>query len=139
VSGACRSSTLGLLTVRHSSNIAKPSLDIIIFNVQLSKAIGGRGLFGLFCSYYLTGKVLRAAAPAFGKLAAIEAKLEGDFRGAHGRLITNAEEVAFYNGSAIEESILNRAFKRLVKHVGSIYRVRVAYSMTEDFVLKYAW
>lgn len=121
------------------SNIAKPTLDIIIFNYQLANAIGGRGLFGLFVSYYLTGRILRAAAPAFGKLAAIEAKLEGDFRGAHGRLITNAEEVAFYNGSAIEESILNRAFKRLVKHVGSIYKVRVAYSMTEDFVLKYAW
>ncbi|PWN38677.1 putative peroxisomal half ABC transporter [Ceraceosorus guamensis] len=121
------------------SNIAKPTLDIIIFNYQLANAIGGRGLFGLFISYYLTGRILRAAAPAFGKLAAIEAKLEGDFRGAHGRLITNAEEVAFYNGSAIEESILNRAFKRLVKHVGSIYKVRVAYSMTEDFVLKYAW
>lgn len=32
--------------------------------------------------------------PAFGKLAAIEAKLEGDFRAAHSRLIINAEEIA---------------------------------------------
>jgi ATP-binding cassette subfamily D (ALD) long-chain fatty acid import protein len=32
--------------------------------------------------------------PAFGKLAAIEAKLEGDFRAAHSRLITNSEEIA---------------------------------------------
>lgn len=32
--------------------------------------------------------------PAFGKLAAIEAKLEGDFRAAHSRLIINSEEIA---------------------------------------------
>lgn len=45
-------------------------------------------------SYVATAWVLRKVTPAFGKLAAIEAKLEGDFRNAHARLIINAEEVA---------------------------------------------
>jgi ATP-binding cassette, subfamily D (ALD), peroxisomal long-chain fatty acid import protein len=33
--------------------------------------------------------------PSFGKMAAVEAKLEGDYRGMHGRIVTNAEEIAY--------------------------------------------
>lgn len=45
-------------------------------------------------NYIATAWILRKVTPAFGKLAAIEAKLEGDFRAAHSRLIINAEEIA---------------------------------------------
>ena len=103
-----------------------------------------------------TAWILRRVTPAFGRLAAIEAKLEGDFRSAHSRIITNAEEIAwvmltrqktttdalsfsFYNGAPLEKDILTRAYLRLVRHVNSIYKIRIAYSMTEDFVVKYAW
>ncbi|EPQ31499.1 uncharacterized protein PFL1_00834 [Pseudozyma flocculosa PF-1] len=121
------------------SNVSKPVLDLIIFNFALSRSLGPGGVLGLFANYLVTGWVLRKVTPAFGKLAAIEAKLEGDFRSAHSRLITNAEEIAFYNGASIEASILNRAYMRLVRHVNSIFKIRVAFNMTEDFVLKYAW
>lgn len=121
------------------SNISKPTLDLLIFNYQLAQNLGWKGVTGLFANYVLTGWILKKVTPAFGKLSAIEAKLEGDFRSAHARLITNAEEIAFYNGSAIEEGILNRAYLRLVRHVNSIYKIRIAYNMTEDFVLKYCW
>ncbi|KAK0552338.1 ATP-binding cassette long-chain fatty acid transporter pxa1 [Tilletia horrida] len=121
------------------SNISKPTLDILIFNYQLARNLGVKGISGIMVNYLLTGYILRKVTPAFGKLAAIEAKLEGDFRNAHTRLITNAEEIAFYNGATIEAGILNRAYMRLVRHVNSIFKIRIAYSMTEDFVLKYAW
>ncbi|CBQ68560.1 probable peroxisomal half ABC transporter [Sporisorium reilianum SRZ2] len=121
------------------SNVSKPVLDLIIFNYALSRSLGPMGIFGLFTNYLLTGWILRQVTPAFGKLAAIEAKLEGDFRSAHSRLITNAEEIAFYNGASIEAGILNRAYIRLVRHINSIFKIRVAFNMTEDFVLKYAW
>jgi ATP-binding cassette subfamily D (ALD) long-chain fatty acid import protein len=121
------------------SNISKPTLDLIIFNYQLGQNLGWKGVTGLFGNYILTGWILKKVTPAFGKLSAIEAKLEGDFRSAHARVITNAEEIAFYNGSKIEEAILNRAYLRLVRHVNSIYKIRIAYNMTEDFVLKYCW
>lgn len=49
---------------------------------------------GLMINYFATAWILKRVTPAFGKLAAIQAKLEGDFRGAHSRLITNAEEIA---------------------------------------------
>ncbi|GAA6059033.1 hypothetical protein JCM10212_001258 [Sporobolomyces blumeae] len=121
------------------SNISKPTLDLILFNIQLGRSIGGRGSVALFASYVATAWILRKVTPAFGKLAAIEAKLEGEFRGAHARLIINAEEVAFYDGAKMEKDILTRAYLRLIKHVNSIYKIRILYGMTEDFVVKYAW
>ncbi|GAA5968100.1 hypothetical protein JCM21900_000089 [Sporobolomyces salmonicolor] len=121
------------------SNISKPALDLILFNIQLGRSIGGRGSLGLAASYIATAWILRKVTPAFGKLAAIEAKLEGDFRGAHARLIINAEEVAFYDGAKMEKDILTKAYLRLIKHVNSIYKIRILYGMTEDFVVKYAW
>ncbi|CAG8719039.1 16262_t:CDS:2, partial [Cetraspora pellucida] len=93
----------------------------------------------LFGNYLLTAWILRKATPAFGKLAAHEAKLEGDFRAAHTRLITNAEEIAFYNGADLELSILNRTYTKLIKHINSIFKIRIAYNMFEDFLIKYCW
>lgn len=121
------------------SNISKPVLDMIVFNYQLATNLGWKGQFALFGNYIITGWILRKATPAFGKLAALEAKLEGDFRAAHSRLIINAEEISFYGGAKTESGILNRAFLRLVKHISSILKVRIAFNMCEDFVLKYAW
>ncbi|KPV72593.1 uncharacterized protein RHOBADRAFT_48881 [Rhodotorula graminis WP1] len=121
------------------SNVSKPSLDLILFNIQLGRSIGGRGSALLLASYAATVWILRKVTPAFGKLAAIEAKLEGDFRAAHSRLIINSEEIAFYDGAPIEKDILTRAYLRLIKHINSIFKIRILYGMTEDFVIKYLW
>ncbi|KAI8061623.1 ABC transporter transmembrane region 2-domain-containing protein [Gongronella butleri] len=121
------------------SNLAKPTLDMVIFNYQLTRSIGVLGTFGLFVNYMITARLLRAVTPSFGKLAAVEAKLEGDFRNAHTRLITNAEEVAFYNGAELEHSILDKTYLRLIKHINHIYKLRISYNMFEDFLIKYAW
>ncbi|KAL1917272.1 uncharacterized protein VTP21DRAFT_4928 [Calcarisporiella thermophila] len=121
------------------SNLGKPLLDMFIFNYQLVQNIGFAGMIGLSVNYIVTARLLRAVSPAFGKLAAIEAKLEGDFRSAHARLITNAEEIAFYNGAPIEKTILNRSYRQLIRHVNSIYRLRIGYNMFEDFIIKYSW
>lgn len=82
---------------------------------------------------------MRMATPSFGKLAAEEAKLEGDFRTAHARLLTNSEEIAFYNGANRELGILDLTYRRLIKHINGIYKIRVAYNMFEDFIIKYCW
>ncbi|KAI9364105.1 ABC transporter transmembrane region 2-domain-containing protein [Pilaira anomala] len=121
------------------SNLAKPILDTVIFNYQLTKSIGLVGMVGIFVNYMVTARLLRAVTPPFGKLAAIEAKLEGDFRAAHSRLITNAEEIAFYNGAELEHSILDKTYMKLIKHINSIYKIRISYNMFEDFLIKYAW
>ncbi|KAJ7039847.1 ABC transporter transmembrane region 2-domain-containing protein [Mycena alexandri] len=120
-------------------NILKPSLDLILFTSQLSKSLGVRGTILLFGNYYLTVAILRAVTPAFGRLAAVEARLEGEYRAGMGRIGREGEEIAFYDGGARERDILSSAYLKLIKHVNSIYRIRIAYEWTEDYVIKYLW
>ncbi|KDR76478.1 hypothetical protein GALMADRAFT_67361 [Galerina marginata CBS 339.88] len=120
-------------------NVLKPSLDLLLFTSQLSRSLGVRGTLLLFLNYYGTVSILRAVTPAFGRLAAVEARLEGDYRAGMGRVGREAEEVAFYNGGARERDILTNAYMKLIKHVNSIYRTRIAYEWTEDYVIKYLW
>ncbi|KAJ7128071.1 ABC transporter transmembrane region 2-domain-containing protein [Mycena filopes] len=120
-------------------NILKPSLDLILFTSQLSKSLGVRGTILLFGNYYLTVSILRAVTPAFGRLAAVEARLEGEYRAGMSRIGREGEEIAFYDGGARERDILSTAYLKLIKHVNSIYRIRIAYEWTEDYVIKYLW
>jgi ATP-binding cassette subfamily D (ALD) long-chain fatty acid import protein len=113
------------------SNLGKPLLDIVIFNYQLARSIGYAGTWGLLINYFVTFSILRKLTPNFGKLAAEEAKLEGAFRSAHSRLITNAEEIGFYNGEELEKGILRKTYSNLIKHINSIYRIRIFYNMFE--------
>src|SRR6185295_9126337 len=58
------------------SNLAKPILDTFIYNYQLSKNVGGEGLFGLSLAVHFSSVLLRALTPPFGKMVAEEQRLE---------------------------------------------------------------
>ncbi|KAF8480250.1 ABC transporter transmembrane region 2-domain-containing protein [Russula ochroleuca] len=120
-------------------NILKPLLDLTLFTSQLSRTLGAKGTAALFLNYYITARILRAVTPAFGRLAAVEARLEGEYRAGVGRVGREAEEIAFYDGGKREREILWRAYLRLIKHVNSIFKIRIAYEWTEDYVIKYLW
>ncbi|OCF40747.1 ATP-binding cassette, subfamily D (ALD), peroxisomal long-chain fatty acid import protein [Kwoniella heveanensis CBS 569] len=120
-------------------NIGKPALDMIIFTSQLAASLGPLGTIGLFANYGFTAWVLRKATPAFGRMAATEARLEGEYRAGLGRIGRDGEEVAFYNGGKREKGILMAAYERLAKHVHTVFKARIPYGMTEDFVIKYLW
>ncbi|WVQ86068.1 hypothetical protein IAT38_008236 [Cryptococcus sp. DSM 104549] len=120
-------------------NIGKPALDLVIFTSQLAAGLGPLGTIGLFANYGFTAWILRKATPAFGRMAAAEARLEGDYRAGLGRIGRDGEEVAFYNGGKREKGILWGAYEKLAKHVHTVFKVRIPYGMTEDFVIKYLW
>ncbi|KAI9508086.1 ABC transporter transmembrane region 2-domain-containing protein [Russula earlei] len=120
-------------------NILKPLLDLILFTSQLSRTLGAKGTVALFVNYYVTARILRAVTPAFGRLAAVETRLEGEYRAGVGRVGREAEEVAFYDGGKREREILWKAYLRLIKHINSIFKIRIAYEWTEDYVIKYLW
>lgn len=82
---------------RNSGNLLKPSLDMLLFTSQLSRSLGVRGTVLLFVNYYATVSILRAVTPAFGRLASVEAKLEGEYRAGMGRIGREAEEIAYAN------------------------------------------
>ncbi|EEP79590.1 hypothetical protein UREG_04436 [Uncinocarpus reesii 1704] len=121
------------------SNLAKPILDMAIYNYSLSKSVGGEGLFIMSLLVQLSANVMRALTPPFGKYVADEAKLEGEFRFQHTRLIDYSEEIALYHGHESEKDTLDKGYFTLIKHVNRILRRRLYHGFMEDFVIKYFW
>lgn len=58
------------------SNLTKPSLDMIIYNLQLRSEVGGDGLFFANVLVQISAWWLRSMTPPFGKLVAEEQQLE---------------------------------------------------------------
>ncbi|KAI4090760.1 MAG: hypothetical protein LQ344_004540 [Seirophora lacunosa] len=121
------------------SNLAKPILDMIIYNYSLSRSVGGEGLFMMSLLVQVSANVMRALTPPFGKYVAEEARLEGEFRFQHSRLIENSEEIALYHGHETEKDTLDKGYFTLIKHVNRILRRRLYHGVMEDFVIKYFW
>lgn len=121
------------------SNLAKPLLDMIIYNYSLSKSVGGEGLFMMSLLVQISANVMRALTPPFGKYVADEARLEGEFRFQHTRLIDYSEEIALYQGQEAEKDTLDKGYFTLIKHVNRILRRRFYHGFMEDFVIKYFW
>ncbi|TVY41968.1 ATP-binding cassette sub-family D member [Lachnellula subtilissima] len=120
-------------------NLAKPTLDMLIYNYSLSKSVGGEGLFFMSLLVQLSASVMRALTPPFGKYVADEARLEGEFRFEHSRLIDYSEEIALYHGHEAEKDALDKGYFTLIKHVNHILRRRFTHGVMEDFVIKYVW
>jgi ATP-binding cassette, subfamily D (ALD), peroxisomal long-chain fatty acid import protein len=121
------------------SNLAKPVLDMIIYNYSLSRSVGGEGLFFMSLLVQVSASVMRALTPPFGRYVADEARLEGEFRFQHSRLIDYSEEVALYSGQEAEKDTLDKGYFTLIKHVNRILRRRFYHGIMEDFVIKYFW
>ncbi|OAA71029.1 ABC transporter [Akanthomyces lecanii RCEF 1005] len=121
------------------SNLAKPILDMTIYTYSLSKSVGGEGVVFMSLLVQLSANVMRVLTPPFGKYVADEARLEGEFRFQHSRLIDYAEEVALYNGHTAEKDTLDKGYFTLIKHVNYILRRRFYHGFMEDFVIKYFW
>ncbi|KZZ98518.1 ABC transporter [Moelleriella libera RCEF 2490] len=121
------------------SNLAKPLLDMTIYTYSLSKSVGGEGVIFMSLLVQLSANVMRVLTPPFGKYVADEARLEGEFRYQHSRLIDYSEEVALYGGHVAEKDTLDKGYFTLIKHVNHILRRRFYHGFMEDFVIKYFW
>ncbi|KAL1997425.1 hypothetical protein VTN49DRAFT_865 [Thermomyces lanuginosus] len=121
------------------SNLAKPMLDMALYGRQLSKNVGMEGLFMMGLIVQLSANIMRMLTPPFGKYVADEARLEGDFRFLHTRLIDYSEEIALYRGHEAEKDNLDKGYFTLIKHVNRILRRRLYHGFMEDFVVKYFW
>lgn len=110
-----------------------------IYTYSLSKSVGGEGVVFMSLLVQLSANVMRALTPPFGKYVADEARLEGEFRFQHSRLIDYSEEIALYGGHAAEKDTLDKGYFTLIKHVNYILRRRFYHGFMEDFVIKYFW
>ncbi|CDW80449.1 abc transporter n-terminus family protein [Stylonychia lemnae] len=118
-------------------NFTKPVLDIFLFSRKLAELVGWEGPGLTFAWYFLSACIIRVVSPAFGKLTAIEQKLEGEYRSKHSDLLNHAEEIAFYNGSDWEKTHINNKFYELHKHVKEVLYRRFLMGIYDSMLVKY--
>ncbi|XP_017056779.1 LOW QUALITY PROTEIN: ATP-binding cassette sub-family D member [Drosophila ficusphila] len=127
------------------SSLTKPCFDLMLIGLALMRSsrkmkaniITGPALsVGVIA---LTAHILRIVSPKFGQLVSEEANRYGYLRHIHSRIITNAEEIAFYGGHKVEMQQLRQAYNRLVNQMTTIFNQKLWFIMLEQFFMKYVW
>lgn len=118
-------------------NFTKPCLDIWLFSRKLAELVGWEGPAITFLWYFISACIIRVVSPAFGKLTAIEQKLEGEYRAKHSDLLNHSEEIAFYNGSDWEKTHINNKFYELHHHIKEVLYRRFLMGIYDSMLVKY--
>ncbi|KIK71371.1 hypothetical protein GYMLUDRAFT_186063 [Collybiopsis luxurians FD-317 M1] len=121
------------------SNLAKPVLDVILYNYQLSQNVGAEGLIGLTILVQLSAALLRSLTPPFGSYTALSAQLAGALRHTHSRLAEFAEEIAFMRGEETEKMLVEREYATVVLHELKVLRRRWWFGCVEEGIVKWLW
>lgn len=119
------------------SNITKPLVDMVVFFFKLAARFGWKGPSSMLAYFLLAGAVMTRLRVPFSKYTAIQAKLEGDFRHVHSRVITHSEEIAFYGGRERELSLMNRRFVILIRHINKYFNFRLILGLFDSMITKY--
>uniref|UniRef100_A0A4W4GCH2 ABC transporter domain-containing protein n=1 Tax=Electrophorus electricus TaxID=8005 RepID=A0A4W4GCH2_ELEEL len=119
------------------SNISKPLLDIFLYLFKLTTTIGPLGPAGMLSYLVFSGLLLTRLRRPIGRMTVTEQKYEGEFRYVNSRLITNSEEIAFYNGSRREKRSIYETFQKLVDHLNRFIYFRFSIGIIDSIVAKY--
>ncbi|KAF8266209.1 ABC transporter transmembrane region 2-domain-containing protein [Lactarius quietus] len=121
------------------ANLAKPVLDVILYNYQLSQNVGAEGLVLLTVLIQLSAALLRKLTPPFGAYTSMSAQLLGALRHTHSRLVEFAEEIAFFGGEETEKLLVEREYAGLVMHEDRVLVRRWWHGCIEEGIVKWLW
>ncbi|KAF6729871.1 ATP-binding cassette sub-family D member 3 [Oryzias melastigma] len=119
------------------SNLSKPLLDIALYIFKLTNAIGAQGPAVMMAYLLISGLFLTRLRRPIGKMTVTEQRYEGEYRYVNSRLITNSEEIAFYNGNTREKQTIHSTFKKLVDHLHSFIFFRFSMGFVDSIIAKY--
>ncbi|MCL4139188.1 UNVERIFIED_CONTAM: hypothetical protein GTU68_057234 [Idotea baltica] len=119
------------------SNVSKPILDIMIYIQKLTAAIGGQAPGVMIVYMLVSGALLTKMRRPISRLTVAEQRLEGEFRYVNSRLITNAEEIAFYNGNRRERINVESSFAKLVNHLKKLIKFRFSMGFVDNIIAMY--
>jgi len=76
-------------------------------------------------------------SPPFGRLTAVEQKLEGEYRSLHTELLSHSEEIAFYNGADWEKTNIQKGYDRLHSHMNYVLGKKFLMGIFDSMLVKY--
>ena len=115
----------------------KPLLDVILSTARMAENMGYGGLAVLYGYFVLSGALIKSLSPPFSEYIARTQKLEGDFRRAHSRLITHAEEVAFLGGAETERSLLDGRLRGVTSWSRFYFYLQFKQGVVDQYFIKY--
>lgn len=119
------------------SNTSKPVLDIITLVYRLSANYTGFKTSATMIGYLLlTASVLIKARKPLARLIVKETQLEGQLRYIHSRLITNCEEITFYQGNDREKVTLMNVLNCLKLHLHEVALLKFNLDFLENLITK---
>ncbi|CAI5441286.1 unnamed protein product [Caenorhabditis angaria] len=119
------------------SNLSKPILDVFLYLVRLGTSLGFSSPSILFSYLIFTGIGLTYMRRPIGRLTVEEQALEGEYRYVNSRLISNSEEIAFYQGNQSEKDTIMQTFASLVQHLRKVILFRFSVGFVDNIVAKY--
>ncbi|MEE6495718.1 hypothetical protein FKM82_002123, partial [Ascaphus truei] len=119
------------------SNLSKPFLDIVLYIFKLTSSIGAQGPASMMAYLIISGLFLTRLRRPIGKMTIAEQRYEGEYRYVNSRLITNCEEIAFYNGNKREKQTIHLAFNKLVEHLHNFIVFRFSMGFVDSIIAKY--
>lgn len=119
------------------SNLSKPLLDVGLYTIKLTGSIGAQGPATMLGYLAVSGLILTRLRRPIGKFTMQEQKLEGEYRYVNTRLITNSEEIAFYQGNKREQTIILATFSKLVRHLRNFISFRMQMGFVDNIIAKY--
>lgn len=118
------------------SNTCKPLLDVFIYIYRTTSTIGAQTPMIIMMYLLFSGVILTHLRRPTGNLTIQEQKLEGEYRYVNSRLITNSEEVAFYQGNVREKLTIFASFNKLTAHLRKFLEFRVGMGVVDNLVAK---
>ncbi|CAL7942298.1 unnamed protein product [Xylocopa violacea] len=119
------------------SNLTKPMLDIVIYVYRLTTNLSGKTPLFMLSYLVLAGAIITHLRKPIGAMTVKEQRLEGEFRHINSRLITNSEEIAFYQGNNREKLTLLASFHKLVTHLRKCLEFRTFIGIIDNYIGKY--
>lgn len=119
------------------SNISKPILDILIYVKKLTQQIGAQAPGIMILYLLISGTFLTHLRRPISRMTVTEQKIEGEYRYVNSRLITNSEEIAFYQGNKMEKKNIDSVFLKLVNHLRGFIDFRFNMGFIDNIIAKY--
>lgn len=128
------------LLVSTFDNFTKPIIDLILFSIYLRDNLGSLTIISIFANYFFSFYLLKRFYPNLKRLTNFNLNLNNLYYNFNLNLISNNEEISFYQGSNKIEIFKNMKILDLILKNMKAYQFKIFnYNFFKNYLTKYIW